>query len=203
MYVISIIKKRRMNWKTAFIVTVVIIVSSNTFGQTKYEKEYRLKETEVPEIAKRFVNSLDSDAKVKWYFEENLAGNSIEAKLKYNRNKYSVEFDTSGNLQDIEIEKDYSEIPEVTRIKLDSSLDSIYLKHVIRKVQAQYSGKISTLSEFVRTENPDNLYDLRYELIVKGRKNRGWKLYEITCNKNGEIVSTSEIVFRNTDNLEY
>lgn len=192
-----------MNWKTALILTIIIIVSNNAFGQTKYEKEYRLKETKVPETAKQFVNSLDLGAKVKWYFEENLAGNSIEAKFSYNSNKYSVEFDISGNLQDIEIETDYSEIPEITRIKLSSSLDSSYAKHVIRKVQAQYSGKISTLSEFVKTENPDNLYDLRYELIVKGRKNREWKLYEITFNKNGEIESTSEIVFRNTDNLEY
>ncbi|MDQ4139839.1 MAG: hypothetical protein M3142_04880, partial [Bacteroidota bacterium] len=134
-----------MNLKILFFINVILLITNQTFGQTKYEKEYRLKPQEVPVEARKFVDALRFSGKVKWYFEENLKGNSIEAKVTNNQKRYSLEFDTLGNLQDVEVQIDWLEIPEVTRNNISGSLDSEYSDYKINKIQVQYTGKNSIL----------------------------------------------------------
>ena len=47
-------------------------------AQEKFEKEYRIKTDEVPPTALNFVEALNLNTKIRWYFEENLKGNAIE-----------------------------------------------------------------------------------------------------------------------------
>lgn len=93
-----------MKQDLVFLFMIFVVALSNDKGQTKYEREFRMSEKKVPQKAREFVHSMDFESKVKWYFEENLQGNSIEAKLKQQGQQYSVEFDTLGTLQDVEVE---------------------------------------------------------------------------------------------------
>lgn len=79
----------------------IVFFQTGANAQQKFEKESRLKPEDVSVAAKQFIETVDMDTKWKWYFEENLVGNSVEAKTKYQRKWYSVEFDTSGNIQDV------------------------------------------------------------------------------------------------------
>ncbi len=184
-------------------IVALLLVASDASGQKKYEREYRLKKDEVPAAAAAFVASMNFTGKVKWYYEENLIGNSVEAKLKHDKKKYSIEFDTSGNFQDIEVAADFSDIPEAIRNQMKTRLDSMYEKHSVKKVQVQYSGKISSFSDFLSTENLDKVYKMKYEIIVSGKENKEWGLYEITFDTQGIIEHIAQIISRNTDNLEY
>ncbi len=181
----------------------VLLLPLFTEAQTKFEKEYRIKTDEVPETALQFIRTSNTDLSEKWYYEENQLDNSIEAKFKFNKKRYSVEFDTMGNLQDIEIETDFEALAEALQSKITASLQNNYSKHKIRKLQVQYSGDINSLAELLENSASQNRYKVRYEIIVKGRKNRQWNLYEITFNHAGELKKTDQIIFRNTDNLEF
>jgi len=190
-------------YKTLVVFFAVIFVPFCAFTQTKFEKEYRIKPEEVPEKARQFLYSHEINFSEKWYFEENKLGNSVEAKLKYNKKKYSVEFDTLGTIQDIEVETDFNEIAESTQSKITTSLQKSFSKYKIRKLQVQYSGEIKSFIHFLKSTNPMKNFMVRYELIVKGKNKDGIELYEITFNENGEMIKTEKIIFRNTDNLEF
>ncbi|MFW5760574.1 MAG: hypothetical protein ACOCXH_06315 [Cyclobacteriaceae bacterium] len=172
-------------------------------AQTKYEKEYRIKQEEVPEKALEFIHSASIDFSEKWYFEENLEGNSIEAKFKYNQKRYSVEFDTSGNFLDIEIKTPFDALLEKLQASIKNSLKNTYSKFKIRKMQVQYSGSIPSFADFLNEPNREEHYNIHYEIVVKGKKNRRWNLFEMTYNSQGELKKTEQIILRNTDNLEF
>jgi hypothetical protein len=46
-------------------------------------------------------------------------------------------------------------------------------------------------------------YVIRYEIVVQGKVGREKKEYEITFSETGELLKSSEIILRNTDNLAY
>lgn len=169
----------------------------------KFEKEYRIEPGEVPEKAYQFIHSADENFSEKWYFEENLEGNSIEAKFKFNRKKYSVEFDTLGNLLDIEAERPFKDLPDNLHTSIQNSLQNMYSKFTVRKMQVQYSGTIDSFADFIAESNKEKQYTIHYELVVKGRKNREWNLFEMTYNSQGKLKKTEQIILRNTDHLEF
>lgn len=189
--------------KNIIFLALILFFPAILQAQTKYEKEYRIKQEEVPEKALEFIHSATIDFSEKWYFEENLEGNSIEAKFKYNQKRYSVEFDTSGNLLDIEIETPFDALTEKLQASIKNSLQNTYSKFKIRKMQVQYSGPIASFADFLNEPNREEHYYINYELVVKGKKNRQWNLFEMTYNSQSELEKTEQIILRNTDNLEF
>lgn len=182
---------------------MALLLATCAWGQTKYEKEYRLAPEKVPFQAQAFLDSLAFPGKVKWYFEENLQTNSVEAKVQHQQKKYSIEFDPAGTLQDIEIEWDWKELPADIRKAINEQLCAAYDSFKIRQIQIQYTGDKASLLAVAKNMLPPGKYKTQYELLVKGKKGNVTKLYEITFSQNGSLLETSEIIFRNTDTLEY
>ena len=180
-----------------------ILVIPFAQGQLKYERESRVKAIDVPPPAVQFVQELKVPGKIKWYLEEGLERFSYEAKFKLNTQKYSVEFDTLGNIQDMEILMAWNDIPENTREKINTNLNTRFLSHKVRKIQIQYAGDPAMLIAIARGENPPQQITIKYELIVKGKQEGRPKLYEITFSDEGDLLQVSEIVFKNSDHLEY
>lgn len=182
---------------------ILVFLTSLAFTQNKFEKEARLKEDQVPIESVRFIEPQKLDTKVKWYFEENFDGNSIEAKFKYEGRRYSVEFDTNGCFQDLEIEVVFGSLPMNTVVKITSTLDTIYSKYKVQKLQLQYSGDLPSFIFFIRLDAPEDKYVLKYEIVVKVKTEDGWLLHELLFDESGKLEKKSRIVFRNTDNLEF
>ena len=179
-----------------------ILLSLNLFSQKKVEREFRLKTDEVPEKALHFIDNAESaKIKVKWYFEENLKGNSVEAKFVYESKRYSVEFDTLGNLQDIEVEISIDSIEKQVQERIQVYLKDQFEKFTIQKIQLQYIEVRKNFSEHLQMAQSE--IEVKYEIVVKGRQEKKWKLFEVTFNKEGDPEDQVEIVLRNTDNLEY
>lgn len=172
-------------------------------AQQKFEKESRLDPAEVPAEAIQFVQAVEKDTRWKWYSEENLIGNSVEAKTKYNGKWYSVEFDTSGKIQDVEIEKDFSEVDEKVSSTILKALDSMFSTHKIDKIQIQYSAESPVLLAILNSKADRSTSRIQYEMVVKGKKEGRPKLYELTFDDKGNLLESAEIIFRNTDNLEF
>lgn len=173
-------------------------------AQLKYEREYRLDESQVPKQALDFIDSLKFFSKVKWYKEENLNKNSVEAKFKYESQKYSVEFDTSGVIEDIELQIQWDEIPSNTQNTISAYFKSNYDKHKVWKIQRQYVGSADSLLQIrsKKTRNLENIV-IRYEIVAKVKKEKKHQKLELLFDKDGGLIQKSVIIFKNTDNLEY
>lgn len=194
--------KRILIFKS-LIFLILVSVSGRVFAQNKFEKESRIKSKNVPPQALHFVNSLNLNTKVKWYKEEGLNRISIEAKFKRDKAGYSVEFDSAGNIEDIEIEINWSEIEWSLRETIASKLQQNCVSYSIVKVQKQYIGSENDLYALLAAGTNTSLLEAKYELIVKCRQQGSVDLFEYLLNDKGEILSKSKIVYNKSSHLEY
>jgi hypothetical protein len=172
-------------------------------GQEKYERESRISVEEVPLAAQEFVNRLPIQKKTKWYLEESLTALSFEAKFKLDQRKYSVEFDTLGQLEDVELLTAAEAISAVSRENINKVLSDSFTRYRIRKVQFQYTGEAEELLTIIAQQTTTEGTTLKFELIVKGKTEEGVHLYEMLFNEEGQLLSQSTIVLKNANNLEY
>ena len=180
-----------------------MVCSVRTYAQQKYEKESRLGEADVPPLANSFIDSLAVPGKVKWYLEEGFDRKSIEAKFSFRNEKYSVEFDTLGRLEDIEIQQKWSDLAKPLRNTIATQLQEDCKNFKIQKVQIQYSGEQSILLSKIKTGQAIGDYTIRYEIIVKCAKAKEINLFEYLFSNQGQKLTASKIVFKNSSNLEY
>ncbi|HMQ46960.1 MAG TPA: hypothetical protein PKA00_08175 [Saprospiraceae bacterium] len=173
------------------------------FAQVKYEKESRLKEKDVPSIALDFIDSLAIKKKVKWYLEVGFNRTSIESKFKMNNHKYSIEFDTLGNLEDIELQIKWDELNKTLQDSIDFHLREDCKKFIVRRIQIQYSGDRSVLLPKIKTGESAEDYMIKYELVVKCCYENNINLFEYLFSNSGQKLKVSQIVFKNSSHLEY
>ena len=138
-----------------------------------------------------------------YFLKESLTGKTIEAKINYKGSLYSIEFDTSGYIQDVEKKIGLYDIPKNARLAIVNKIGSIFSKHKTDKIQVQWVGSNEALYELIEKNNSILPYTISYEIVLKGRKEKSTKIYEILFSMEGSILSVSEIVQRNTDNLDY
>jgi hypothetical protein len=182
---------------------LVFLLINNISAQDKYEKEYRISLDEVPTSAKLFVDSFGFHKKIKWYIEESLTGKSIEAKTKKQKQKYSIEFDTLGRLEDVEIQKKWKQLPNSFQQIANNHFENEFKKSKIIKVQEQFTGSESRILDYLLNKNNKNGLIIKYEIVVEGSDENGVKWYEYTFLENGEVEGRKNIIFKNIDNLEF
>ncbi len=187
----------------SFTVLFFILCVQHTQGQEKYEKESRINAKLVPQRAIEFIDSLGIDRKIKWYSEIGLKNKSIEAKFKLNGKRYSVEFETNGIIQDVEIEIKLQELSSRLRQSINSQLSQICSSHKISKIQIQHSGNRSLLLSFLNKKTTKDSITTRYELVSKCKKNKKVELFEYLFSNEAKLLKTSKIIFKSSSNLEY
>ncbi len=191
--------------KKQFFLTALIcpLLIYNITGQTKFEREFRMRTDDVPLIAQQFIDSAGFTGRIKWFGEESQTEKSIEAKTKFNGTRYSIEFDTLGNLQDVEIEIEFDKIPEPVRNNISSYFSSVFDNYKIIKSQVQYSGDKNIILQFLRDKTIGSKIVTRYEIVVNSQKGKARNRYEFTFTDTGDFKNRSIIIIRNFDNLEH
>jgi uncharacterized protein YuzE len=182
---------------------ILALIWTSSTAQKKYEREYHIRQSEVPKRAGDFVSSVFKNAKISWYGEESLTGRSVEAKLKNGGERYSIEFDEAGKIQDIEILSSFGKIETGIRKIIKENLEKSFSKYKVTKTQVQWSGTESKLKEALLAEELPKEIVTRYELVVKGTKDKKKGYFEILFEGDGSIAGVKEIVQRNADNLIY
>ncbi len=178
------------------------MIYSFSNAQAKFEKESRISHKNVPIKAKTFVFKLAPSKKVRWYKEQSLDGESIEAKTSYNNKKYSIEFDTNGKLQDIEINTKWNSINKNTITAIKKNIEFEFSKFKIKKIQTQYSGNKTDLLSYFKSGQRNNI-TIKYEIVLKGKTKKGKQLFEMLFSETGMLEKSNIIIFRNTDNIEF
>ncbi len=183
-------------------VLLFALCTQNTFGQKKYEKESRITPQSAPSAAFDFINAIEITSRIKWYAEAGFESKSIEAKFKLENKRHSVEFDTTGIIQDVEIEMKWIELPSQAKDSIHSELSRNCSRFKISKIQIQYSGSQSQLLPFLKGEAASEHLIINYEIIAKCA-NKKAELLEYLFNAEGKLLKASKIIFKNSSNLEY
>lgn len=187
-----------------FILVILFLFSFGLAGaQVKTEREYRLKEDQVPSLARDFISSLGTPTKLRWYREESQEGSSVEAKFLLNRKKYSIEFDTTGHLQDVEFIIPAGRIPSPALERLRAGLDSHFASWKFSKVQQHHQGEPYLQRLVILKDVIQSGIDLFYEVEVRGKRNGVAGLYEIKAADDGKILEVKYILPKDADHLEY
>ncbi|WP_147297725.1 hypothetical protein [Seonamhaeicola aphaedonensis] len=161
---------------------------SFSFSQTKNEKEERIKPSEFPEIAQNYFNTISDKVKyLKFYKETDGMKKSYEVKFKYNKQHYSVEFDTIGNLEDIEIVIREKDIPKIVLHNISKHFDKNFEKARFIKIQKQFINTTQkTDKQFIDyiLNKPNNKHT-HFEIIAEIKTKKHHQLRELTFDKDG------------------
>ncbi|TFV97353.1 hypothetical protein E4S40_01475 [Algoriphagus kandeliae] len=188
--------------RITIIFLVFLLISGKGFSQKKIEQEKRIKKQEVPELALEWLeDSFEGRKKVRWYLEISDQGISYEAKFPWNEKFHSVEFDSLGNIQDVEVEIQQQELEKDTESNILSFLQSEYSEFRIQRIQRQYSGNADDLEDFFDEGELERL-TIRFEIeyIAKDRSGNQ-AFWEGLFDQNGNLISKREVEIRIMDNL--
>ncbi|WP_243835484.1 hypothetical protein [Maribacter spongiicola] len=142
--------------------------------------------------------------RIKFYKETDSTKISFEAKLKKDKLWYSIEFDEDGALEDIEILIKTTDIPNDTYANMEKYLNKNFTKYRIKRLQQQYTSKNESLevtfkSAFQNLILPTN----NYEIVIVGKKDKGYLDYEIQFDADGNFKKIRTSLPPNYDHVLY
>lgn len=184
----------------------IILYSFGSIAQNKYEREYRIRKDQFPTDAKTLLDeNITGIKRLKFYKETDSAKTSFEAKFKKDRLWYSVEFDVSGVLEDIEITIKPLDIPSDVLAKITTYFDESFKSYRVKKIQQQY---LATPSEDIKTTFRNAFQNLilpsiNYEIIVSGKEEKSYVEYEALFNAEGTFISRRKRLPPNYDHVLY
>lgn len=185
----------------ALLFSIKTVNAQDSF-KNKFEREYSIKQSEVPLEASNFIKET-LNGKVKWYGEENLNGKAIEAKGKKEGKLYSVKFDTFGKIQDIEVVVNFKSLSEELKNRIQKELEQYFSSIKIIKTQIQWRGSQIVLKQLINKENTTEDYLTNYEIVIRGKENNRSEYYEILFNEQGKIIDKAKIIQKNDHHLIY
>ncbi len=190
-----------------FILLFLIFVAgfgnlSQVNGQ-KFEREYGVSYPEVPESAVAFVKGCDFDRKIKWFKEESQDGISFEAKTKFRKTWFSLEFDTLGIVIDVEQKIKPKNMKPSDLEMINKALSGLFSKFKITKIQRQWKGAAPVLTQLIQTGKSKDDFQLAWEVVVRGRQDDQWNAYEVLISPKGEVKTVLKVIRRESDNLEF
>lgn len=160
--------------------------------EIKYETEQLVDTAVVPKVALRFVSSLNLQ-QVQWVEEQNFNRKSYEAKAKYGKLKASIEFDTLGVFEDIEIDIKASGLEKQTRREIWKYFKSHFTKFRLRKIQWQLTGTLAELIKMINLNDASADVKQRYEIELYGVLKTHGRFFELLFEKDGRFISRREI----------
>lgn len=184
-------------------ILLLLFVINQVSAQEKREVERDVKKGDVPAVAVDWMNDTYERAKkVKWYYQEDGLDISFEAKLKYIGRRHSIEFDTTGQVVDIEIGMDWEEVPEDARVGIKEYFEGAYQKWKVLKIQQQWTGAPDDLEDLIDEGEEEDL-TIRYEIEYRGQTEEEDELWEGLFEESGELVEKRKIILDNLNNLTY
>ncbi|MFW5892530.1 MAG: hypothetical protein ACOCUQ_03910 [Bacteroidota bacterium] len=182
--------------------------------EKKIEREKLVRQSKVPPNALEWIStSFDSPQKVKWYHEISGEGISYEAKFKHQKYKYSVKFDTTGTIKDVEKIIRIKEIETNARKSITNYFEENYDRFKILKTQIQYTGLSENLQKMIIGNKDKELEELeeleklditvKYEIEYRGKTKTEDRLWEGLFDIQGKLLSKRVIVLQENFNVEY
>ncbi|WP_155598628.1 hypothetical protein [Zobellia amurskyensis] len=188
-----------------FLVTVVLPCMS-VVAQTKNEKEYIISKENFPEVALlQLENKLSSAKRIRYFKEYDNTQIGYEVKFKLEKMYHSVEFDSIGQLEDIETYIEEKDIPESTLQRVNNFLEEEFNTFRIIKIQRQYTTEITKAPEalFQYAFNKDKNIGENYEIVIAGRDQEDFENFELLFSSEGSLINKRKFASIGYDHILY
>ncbi|WP_405400631.1 hypothetical protein [Maribacter sp. Asnod2-G09] len=174
-------------------------------SQYKYEREYRILKSQFPALAIANIDENVADFKrIKFYKETDSTKISYEAKLKKAKLWYSIEFNEEGTLEDIEILIKPTDVPNDTYAKIVAYLNDNFTKYRIKRLQQQYPSNNDNVDEIFKNAFQNLILPTNnYEIVIVGKKDKGYLDYEILFDADGNFKKIRTSLPPNYDHVLY
>lgn len=188
------------------LILLFITLGAAAHSQVKYEREFRILREQFPQASLESVQPyLEGARKLRFYKEIDSSRRSYEIKFKKDRLHYSVEFNEQEELEDVEVIIKPVDIPEETWTTITKDLQSKWSKYKVRKIQQQYPREAFTSDSETFQKAFQNLIlpEIRYEMVVRGKTEDGYRDYELLYGATGELLLMRESLPPNYDHVLY
>ncbi|WP_353779166.1 hypothetical protein [Winogradskyella sp. 3972H.M.0a.05] len=191
--------------KFRFSILIVLCAAFVSFAQEKNEIEERVSKEDFPKEALIHIEALPKTVKrLKLFRETDGSTISYEAKFKYNRQFFSVEFNTEGILEDIEVLMKQRDLDQEAFSNIKNYFKENHKKSRIIKIQKQYRPISQNAAELLKIalENAhfSNIY---YEIIAETKTGSSRALGEFTFSASGEFISKRVVAPSSYDYVLY
>ena len=176
-----------------------------SFAQYTYEREFRIRKSQFPSAAHAVIDDYVEGAKrLKFYQETDSNKVSFKAKLKKDKLWYNLDFDKEGVLKKIEILINTTDIPNDTYSNIEKYLNNNFYKYRINKLQQQYYLNSDTLEETFKNAFQNLILSSNmYEIVIAGKKEKGYLDYEIQFDADGNFKKKRKVLPSNYDHILY
>ena len=191
--------------KTVTLLLIFICLSCAAFAQAKkMEREKRVKKEDIPVAVLNTLEKFMEDArKVRYYLETDVDHRSFEIKFLLHKRLYSVEFNDSGQLEDVEMIIGFKELQKELQKNITSHLGQ-YDSFKIKKTQKQFSSGSQSDEEVIEMALQNLATEtVRYEIIVETKADGYWNTFEMLFDDQGNFISQKEVVGRLADHILY
>jgi hypothetical protein len=144
-----------------------------------------------PDTAISLIKTLPEDCKkLKFYKETDNDHKSFEAKFKYNKQRYSIEFATSGMVEDIEVKVKFKSLQKTAKATVKMYFEKEFEKTKILKTQKQYVFENLKASGASIKKVLNNKSDIapNYEIIAEVNTKSERSIREFTFGNSGKLI---------------
>ncbi|APQ19272.1 hypothetical protein A9200_06495 [Maribacter hydrothermalis] len=182
-----------------------ILCSHFGYSQYKYEREHRILKSQFPaEAISTITTYVPTFKRIKFYKETDSLKISYVAKLKKDKLWYGIEFDKESTLKNIEILIKPTDFPNDTYSNIVEYLNNTFYKYKIKKMKQQYPSSIDSLEKIFKNAFQNLILSTNnYELVVAGRKKKGYLDYEILFDADGNFKQIKTSLPTNYDHVLY
>ncbi|WP_111682362.1 hypothetical protein [Winogradskyella tangerina] len=161
-------------------------------SQTKNEKEERVSLTDFPEAAQTLIETLPKDCKrLRFYKETDGEKQSFEAKFKYKRRRYSLEFSKNGVIEDLEVQSKIRAIDDPIRNNITNYFDATFTKSKLIKIQKQYIYYAEIEPELFLAQILSGTTSIapNFEIVAEVKIEKQRELRELTFDSSGVFLN--------------
>ena len=172
-------------------------------AQTKNEKESRVQLLDFPKASQATLKAISKRVKrIRYYREMDGEKHSFESKFKYKKHWFSVEFDSLGTIEDIEVTVKKRQLRHGAKTTIYDYLKAHSSKYDIIKIQEQYVYKddiseVQFLNSILENRASHNS---NYEIIIAIKSGSAWELKEMTFDPEGTLLKQRNV---QQDSYEY
>lgn len=183
----------------------LIPISIASAQDAKNEVEKSIGRDEMPPSSLLMLNQFwNEEKKADFYRQSDGEMISYEAKLVMKRHQYSIEFDSSGSLTDIEQLIKFEELSKAMQNTITEEIDEQYNRFRITRIQRQFSaseeGDDDDVLENVLNEDFEDLI-IRYEIEMDAQNKDELGSFELLFDEHGNYIQKRRIVRRSLDNI--
>lgn len=194
-----------MRIKNKFII-LFALVSAFSFSQSKDEQEQRIDLEQFPKEAQLLLKDLPNDSKkLKFYRETDSLKVSYEAKFKYKKRFFSVEFDNTGKLEDIEVIIKNKKLDKTLLEALTNFYNTNYKSFKFIKIQQQYVPKYNPTNALILEllNGNSSSYKTNYEIIAEVKSNSKREIREFTFDDKGQLIRSRPLKPSSYEHIMY